>query len=65
MKFAAWETEKMGRVSHAPAEALRATGDKGAEFRVEIARASTPRKKAVRRMAPRLPGSSYFWWNIS
>lgn len=44
--------------SQAPADALMATGLRGALLRVEMATASTPRKKAVRRIAPRLPGSS-------
>ena len=44
--------------SHAPADALIATGLRGALLRVEMTTASTPRKKAERRIAPRLPGSS-------
>lgn len=47
-----------GSDSHAPAEALRAAGLSGALLR-DMATASTPRKNAVRRMAPRLPGSSW------
>ena len=44
--------------SEAPAEALIATGDRGALLRLEIATASTPRKKAVLKIPPRFPGSS-------
>jgi len=50
--------EIRGRDSEAPALALRAVGVRGAECREERAMASTERKWAVRRMAPRLPGSS-------
>ena len=48
-----------GRHSDAPEEALSATGDRGALLRFAMATASTPRKKAVRMIAPRFPGSSY------
>ena len=51
--------ERRGRASQAPADALSATGVRGAECPVEMATASTPRKNAVRKTAPRLPGSSY------
>lgn len=50
--------KRRGRDSHAPADALSATGVSGAECPEVIATASTPRKNAVRRTAPRLPGSS-------
>ena len=58
MKFAGVLTLTNGSDSHAPAEALRAAGLSGALLR-DMATASTPRKNAVRRMAPRLPGSSW------
>ena len=46
--------------SEAPAEAFKETGESGAVQFWVIPTASTPKKKAVRRTAPRLPGSSYF-----
>lgn len=57
MKLAGVLTLTNGSDSHAPAEALRAAGLSGALLR-DMATASTPRKNAVRMMAPRLPGSS-------
>lgn len=59
MNLKGLDTERRGRASQAPADAFRATGVSGAECPEEMATASTPRKKAVRRTAPRLPGSSY------
>lgn len=58
MKLEGVLTLTNGSDSHAPAEALRAAGLSGALLR-DMATASTPRKNAVRRMAPRLPGSSW------
>ena len=58
MKILGCATVIKGKDSAAPAEALRATGEKGALW-LETATASTPRKKADRIIAPRLPESSY------
>ncbi len=58
MKFAGLLMLRRGRDSQAPADAFSATGLSGALLRLDIATASTPRKNAVRRMAPRLPGLS-------
>lgn len=58
MKLVGDLTLTNGSDSHAPAEALRAAGLSGALLR-DMATASTPRKNAVRRMAPRFPGSSW------
>lgn len=64
MKFSGWLTLRRGTDSHAPEDALIATGLRGALLRVEMATASTPRKNAVRRIAPRLPGSSCGVWSV-
>lgn len=47
------------RFSAAPADAFRVTGLNGAQLRLEIAMASTPKKYAVRSIPPRLPGSNW------
>lgn len=52
-------TESIGRASAAPAAAFRETGERGAVQLVVIAAASPPKKKAVRKMAPRFPGSTW------
>jgi hypothetical protein len=55
-KVAVLLTANIGIASIAPADALTASEFKGAQVRVEIAMASTPRKYAERIMAPRFPG---------
>lgn len=47
----------IGRNSAAPADALSATEDRGAQLRADSETAVTPRKYALLMIAPRLPGS--------
>lgn len=59
MKSTGFSTLRRGRDSAAPADDLSATGLSGAESRLEMAMASTPKRKAERMIAPRLPGSRW------